>query len=611
MELMKLTKLKSLSFVIRQVFGNAKKLLALAWKMDKRLTTAYYLTAGIGALAPLGVSLTLKFLIDSLVKYQSSVVTSVPLIIIIALSARYLVVASEDIIAWGLNKTYFDYLFRYKLQNELNYNFHEKLSSLDVAHLEDPEIQDLIRKTEDTITWRPPNFLRGLSDAFSGLVGFVSSALVLIPFGWWIPVLITLVSLPRLYFQSKLGKIQWSLYGSGAPQARKLWYFSWLLSTNTALREMKIFQSQKALLDKFKNIQNYLYDLNKKPLDDYRLTLILAPISEAAILFVIAYLKLPMVLLGVLSVGSFTLLINMIERVSGSIGSVVVSLGEMYGNSLYVNHYFEVLELPKVIKETKNPVIFEKIEPPKIEFKKVSFRYSPKEPMVLKNVSLTINPRENVAFVGPNGAGKSTIVKLICRFYDPIEGEIFINGINLKKLSLSNWYQFLGTLFQDFVCYHFTVRENIALGNPAKSDDEAIRQAAEQSGALDFIREFPKGFEQMLGREFESGEELSAGQWQKLAIARAFYEKAPVLILDEPTSAIDAEAEYEIFNNLQKVYKDKSLILVSHRFSTVRNANKIFVVEGGRIIERGTHKQLLAINGKYSRMFKLQAKGYK
>ena len=168
----------------------------------------------------------------------------------------------------------------------------------------------------------------------------------------------------------------------------------------------------------------------------------------------------------------------------------------------------------------------------------------------------------------------------------------------------------MGTLFQDFVQYHFTVRENIALGDPTKQDEKLIREAAVKSGAYEFIKKFPKGFDQMLGREFKKGKELSIGQWQELAIARAFYEEAPFLILDEPTSSIDAEAEYEIFNNLQKTYKKRTLVLVSHRFSTVRNANKIFVIEEGEITEEGTHRKLLDLDGKYAKMFKLQAKGY-
>lgn len=585
-------------------------MLALAWETDKRITTAYYLTAGLGALVPLATSLTLKYLIDNLLLAQgSSMTTTIPLIVVAVLAARYLVVVGENLIQWGLKSTYLDYLFRYKLQNELNRRFYQKLVHLDIAYLEDPETQNLITKAKDTLTWRPPDFLRLLSYSFGSFISYLSAIIILLPFGWWIPVIITLTTVPRLYLRAKYGSIQWSIYGSGTPQVRKLWYFTHLLSIDTAIREMRIFQSQDALLAKFKSAQEYLYKLNKKPLDNYLRILTFPPILEAVVLFIIAYSQLPPVLSGILTIGSFTLLVNMISQLNGSATSLVITLGEMYEHNLFVDHYFEVLELPKIIKEVKRPRVFKKLAPPKIEFKNVSFRY-PKGPMVLKDTSFVIKPGENIAFVGPNGAGKSTIIKLICRFYDINEGEILVNGVNIKKLKLSNWYKFMGTLFQDFVHYHFTVRENIALGDPSKRDEKLIEEAAIKSGAYEFIKKLPKGFDQILGREFKKGEELSIGQWQKLALARAFYEEAPLLILDEPTSAIDAEAEYEIFNNLQKSYKDKTLILVSHRFSTVRNANKIFVIENGEITERGTHQRLLSLDGKYAKMFTLQAKGY-
>lgn len=604
-------KLKSIPRVLKHLLTNLKKMLAIAWQTDKYVTTAYYLTAAVGALAPLAFSLTLKLLIDNLLRGQTlTIANSIPLIVIVILAVRYLVVVGENLVQWGLNRIYFDCLFRYKLQNELNYRFYKKLAYLDIAHLEDPETQNLIAKVKDTLTWRPPDFLRYFSYLFGSLVSYLSAFIVLLPFGWWIPIVVTITTLPRLYLRAKYGSVQWSIYGSGVPQVRRLWYFTWLLSTKTAIREMKIFQSQKALLSKFKKIQKHIFNLNKKPLDNYLRVLTFPPILEAIILFVVVYLQLPSVLSGVLTIGSFTLLINMVERLNSSASTTVVTFGEMHESSLYIDHYFEVLELPKVVKEVKRPVIFKKIAPPKIEFKNVSFSY-PNGPTVLKDVSFIVEAGKSVALVGPNGAGKSTIIKLICRFYDVSKGKILINGENIKNLKLSNWYQFLGTLFQDFMHYHFTVRDNIALGAPAKQDEKLIKEAAVKSGAYEFIKKLPKDFDQMLGREFENGKELSIGQWQKLAIARAFYEEAPLLILDEPTSAIDAEAEYEIFNNLAKIYKNKTLILVSHRFSTVRNANKILVVENGEITERGTHKQLLGLNGKYARMFRVQAKGYR
>jgi len=596
---------------VKHVFTNLGKMLILAWQMDRRVTFGYYFTAFLGAFTPLIGSLTLKYLIDNLIANGTlKASTSIPFIIIVVLATRYILSLAENIIQWGLGRTYFDYLFRYKIQNELNRKFYDKLSNLDIAYLEDPKTQNLISKVRDTVTWRPPDFLREFSYFFGNFVSYIAAFIILLPFGWWIPTAITLIALPRLLLRARYGTIQWSIYGSGAPQVRKLWYLTWLLASPEAIREMKIFQSQKTLLQRLKEVQEYLFNLNKKPLDNYLRQLTYPPILEAVVLFVIAYLQLPNVLSGIITIGSFTLLINMIDQLNGSVSASVITFGEMYEHNLYIDHYLEISKLPKLIKEAEKAVVFEKIAPPKIEFKNVTFAY-PHGPKVLKNISLVIEPGESVAFVGENGAGKSTIIKLVCRFYDVTEGEILVNGVNIKDIKLSNWYQFMGTLFQDFVHYYLTVKDNIILGNPSKVDEQQVVEASKKAGAHEFIDKLPKKFDQVLGREYEEGVELSIGQWQKLAIARAFYQSSPLLILDEPTSAIDAEAEYEIFNNLEKEYKNKTLILVSHRFSTVRNANKIFVIENGQIIERGTHDKLLAINGKYAHMFQTQAKGYK
>lgn len=604
-------KFKSAFPEFKHVLANLRKMLLLAWQMNKKVTFGYYFTAMIGALGPLIAALTLKYLIDNLLvgHISSTPAAAIPIVVVFVLAARYVLNLLESIIQWGFHIVYFDYLFRYTIQNELNRRFYDKLSSLDIAHLENPDVQNIVSKTRDTLTWRPPDFLRQFSYFFGNFISYVAAFIVLLPFGWWIPFVITLATLPRLYLRAKYGTIQWSIYGSGAPDVRRLWYLTWLLAAPEAIREMRIFQSQKTLLDKFRKTQQYLFDLNKKPLDNYLRQLIYPPILETMVLFIIAYLQLPNVLSAAISIGSFTLLINMIDQLDGSSANAVANFGEMYEDNLYIDDYFAVMDLPKLLKEPAKPVFFRKIEPPKIQFKNVSFNY-PDGPKVLENISFTIEAGESVALVGANGAGKSTIIKLICRFYDVTEGEILINGINIKKLQLSNWYQHMGTLFQDFVHYYFTVRENIMLGDPSKVDERQIRAAAKKSGADLFIEKLPKKYDQVLGREYEDGEELSVGQWQKMAIARAFYQSSPLLILDEPTSAIDAEAEYEIFNNLEKAYKNKTLVLVSHRFSTVRNAHKIIVIEEGKISEKGTHEDLLKLNGKYASMFNVQAKGY-
>lgn len=593
----------------KHMLTNIKRMLVFAWKMDRKLTMGYYVSAGIAGIAGLLTSFTLKYLIDSILTEQKSVHTSIPLIILLVLASRYIINLISGLTSWTLQGVYFDYLLRYKLQNHISYNFYKKVVHLDMAHLENSETQDLIAKSRDTMLWRLPDMLRYFSYFFSSSIAIIATCIILSSFNWWVPVIVVSASIPLLILRARFGGIQWSIWGSGVAEGKKLWYFIWLFTSPTAIREMRVFNSSEKLLTKFKEIQTYIYNLNKKPVDNYVRILSLPPVFEAIILGILAYSQLPNVLNAVMTVGTFTLFVNMIDALNVQTAAAVLNLGEVYASSLYIDHYFDVLSLPKLIHEKSNPHLFKTVEPPKIEFKNVSFEY-PNGKKVLKNVSFVIQPAENIAFVGENGAGKSTIIKLICRFYDVTEGEILINNVNIKDLSLSQWYEFIGTLFQDFVQYHFTVRENISLGNTGLDLDEAIIEAAKKSGADDFIKTLPRGYDTLLGKEFADGQELSIGQWQKLAIARAFYEAAPVLILDEPTSAIDAEAEYKIFRNLEKTYINKTLILVSHRFSTVRNANKIFVVEQGQIVESGTHEELLKAKQKYAKMFLTQAKGY-
>lgn len=362
-------KLKNLIEIIGDVSTNLKRMLVLSWRTDKKVTLGYYFTAILGAMAPLAASITLKFLIDSLIKPGTTL--TIPIIVIVILAARYLIVLLESVILWGLNRVYFDYLFRYKVQNEINRRFYEKLSNLDIAHLEDAKTQNLISKVRDTMTWRPPNFLRMFSYFFGSIVGYLAAFFILLPFGWWIPIVITIATLPRLILRAKYGSIQWSIYGSGAPEVKRLWYLTWLLSTDTAIREMRIFQSNEALMSKLKQTQDYLFNLNKKPLDNYLRQLTFPPILETIILFVIAYLQLPNVLSVAVTIGSFTLLINMIDQLNSNVANAVLNFGEMYEDNLYVDDYFKILGLQKIITEVKNPVVIKVDKPPKIEFKNV------------------------------------------------------------------------------------------------------------------------------------------------------------------------------------------------------------------------------------------------
>ncbi|MBI3289837.1 ABC transporter ATP-binding protein [Candidatus Microgenomates bacterium] len=602
-------KLSSLPQTFFGVFANLRTMLGFAWRTDKKLFLGFYGLAALGAFFPIAASFIFKLVIDYIVATQG-IAQTVPLTVVALVASIYITNLSWDFIVWGLKDTYFDHLFRYKMEAAAAYEFFKKVSSLDIEHLEDTETQNLITKTEDTFTWRVVNFLRQFGNLFNNFVSFAAALIILLPFGLLIPFIIAASTLPKLFLRARFGRMEHSLYGGSAPEIRKMWYFRWLLSQKTAVSEGRVLKSQEYLLKTFNQLHEYMYCVREKPVKSFLRFAFLPEIVQTGVIFLFAYLKLPDVVSGAMTIGTFTFFINLLDRIANSVSGMVNNFGEIYEDNFYIGHYLSVLALPPLLPEPKKFVHLKGNEPPHVEFRNVSFKYPANDALALNNVSFIIDPGENVAIVGPNGAGKTTIVKLLCRFYDVTSGEILINGINIKKLDRREWYEYLGTLFQEFIHYELTVRDNITLGRRKEDNDRLVIEAAKKSGAHEFIQELPNKYDQILGRQFEGGIELSIGQWQKLAIARAFYEAAPVLILDEPTSAIDAEAEFEIFKNLNKFYKEKTLVFISHRFSTVRNADKIIVMRNGEITETGNHKELLENVGVYARMFRKQAKGY-
>jgi len=598
---------------VSNLLKNIVRVFKLSWEIDAKLVFIYFLTSVLGAISPIIAAYLFKIMLDKIV--TNTIITTqqnnIPLAIIFILAGYFFMKFFESAFYWGLNVNYFDKLLNNRLLIGLDRRYIKKMSSLDLGHLESPETQNLITRVKFTYMEHVPQFLRNWNNIFRDLISIVSIFIALSTYNLWIPLVILLVSLPRLYFKFKLGRSSYSVYAASNPETRKMWYITDLLTDSKSIIETRIFQSQQTLFERLFKLQDSILDAAQKPLKKYSRTLMLAPFIESFLAFVIIYWLLPEALAGALTVGSITFIVSTMEQLRSNIVSGTTNCGDLYGHNLFVNPFFELLNLPKLIKERKNSRSIADTKPPRIEFKNVSFSYPNSNKKVLNGVSFTIEPGQSLALVGINGAGKTTMIKLLCRFYDVTDGEILINDINIKDLNLANWYSHLGTLFQDFVKYKFTFKDNIMLGAPKIKDEVRMKEAAAQAGAADFINKYDQKFEQMLGKDFEEGEELSGGQWQKLAIARAFYQKAPVLILDEPTSAIDAEAEYEIFQNLGTIYKDKTLIMVSHRFSTVRNAGKIVVIDDGKIIETGSHQELLEKEGKYAQMFKIQAKGYK
>jgi len=500
-----------------------------------------------------------------------------------------------------------------RMEGYVDLMINHKLTELDPATFEKPEFQSLIAQLEGIKGTLQMHLIR-----FTGLVDaafkFVTATIVVsATFPIFAP-LILIATIPSYFAWDNTRKRTWPYYvEKKSLLTRVTQYVKHLLSSDLTSKEAAVFGTGNVLLSKIKKEQQlYLKDFAKVN-DPWIIKIFIGRIIQFSAFVYSQYINLLRVFGGSLSIGQFTLIFQQTLNLTLGAEEILNQYSSMSARNKYLDKFFDFLDTKPAIPNPSHPKdIPTKPNPPLLELKNISFRYPETRRDILKDFNLTINSGEKIALVGENGAGKSTLIKLLLRFYDVSEGEILINGVDIKNVDLNKWRHEVGALFQDFIKYQFTLRENIEYGNiQGKSDEKLLTDAITKSGVDGFIDQLPEKLNQVVGKMFDGGIDLSGGQWQKLALARAFYRNAPILILDEPTSAIDAKAEYEIFERVQKLQKDKTVIIISHRFSTVRNADRILVLDNGKIIEEGNHEKLMKKKGLYAELFNLQAKGYK
>ncbi|MBU0975361.1 ABC transporter ATP-binding protein/permease, partial [Patescibacteria group bacterium] len=478
-------------------------------------------------------------------------------------------------------------------------------------HFSNPKLNDLLNRVRETYTWRPLNFANRQLWVIQNIIEIVTNTLAILALNIWVFLLIVISSVPELIVKMKYGREVWNIHVAKGDIRRDFWNTAYYLKKETYLEEIRIFGSAKYFIDRIKKLYDTFFnEQKKKERQKYHLS-VLSSISTFLAFTISQIYIVFLTIRQIITLGSLEFYNGRIYRLSESLQSFFRNIGVGYEDLLYVNDMFTVLKLKNKIEDTENS---EKIEPKpyKIEFRNVTFRYPKTTKAVLQNFNLVINPNEKVALIGENGGGKTTIIRLLCRFFDVDKGEILIDGKNIKDINLESWHKCLGVLFQDFNRYCYSVKDNIAIGDVDKKFEKKLMdEALKKSQAINFVSEYKQKEKTRLSKEFEKGVEPSVGQWQKIALARAFFRDSPILILDEPTASIDAKAEADIFKQLEAFEEDKTVIMVSHRFSTVRNADRIYVVDGGKIKEQGTHDDLIKINGKYAKLFKLQAKGYR
>lgn len=501
-------------------------------------------------------------------------------------------------------------LLRALMGQRVNVLILEKALTLDLRQFEDSEFYDKLTNARREASVRPLSLVNRTFGLVQNALSLFTYGILLVNFSGWAVVVLILAAMPVFISETKFAGEGFRLFSWRAAETRQQHYLENLLAREDFVTEVKLYQLGEMLLGRYRNLFDQLYG------EDRDLTLrrglwgyLLGLVSTGAFYLAYAWIVLETVG-GKISLGDMTMYLTVFRQGQSTFSNALTSIGGMYEDNLYLSNLYDFLEEEVPTSWGKATIGLNPQDG--IRFENVSFTYPGSSKPALTNISLHLKPREKLAIVGENGSGKTTLIKLLTRLYTPDSGRIFLDGLDLQEWDVDVLRRRIGVIFQNFVRYQFTVGENIGVGDVEHLENKTRwRTAAEKGMAQSFIDQLPQSFQTQLGRWFKGGQELSGGQWQKIALSRAFMRsQADILVLDEPTSAIDAQAEFEIFNHFRAITQNQMVLLISHRFSTVRMADKIVVIENGEVIEQGTHEELLQLGGHYAKLFLLQAAGY-
>jgi ATP-binding cassette subfamily B protein/ATP-binding cassette subfamily C protein len=504
-------------------------------------------------------------------------------------------------------------LMRASLGNHVNTLILEKAATLELRHFEDADFYDKMQNARREASIRPLSMALETASLLQQLLILASYAVLLARLSPWSVLLIVAASVPSFIAEARFSGESFRLNTWRAPEGRRQNYLEWILTRDSHVKEVKLFDLAPLVLRRYRALFEKFYAEDRSlALRKGAAGVVLGLVSLTAFYGAYAFMAVRAAL-GAITLGDLTLYLSVFRQGQTAIQSALASIGSLYEDGLFMSNLFAYLDIGTGGEQPRRapPLAPVRARSQEIEFRDVSFRYPHTDNWVLRGVSLRLAAGEKLALVGENGAGKSTLVKLLMRLYDPSEGAVLYGGTDLRDMDVRDLRDRIGVLFQDFVRYQWTARENVGVGwVPALDDRARVERAVDDGGARKVIDQLPQKLDTMLGGWFEEGHELSGGQWQKIALARAFMRDSEVLVLDEPTAALDAEAEHELFVRLQQLAAERTAILISHRFSTVRRADRIAVLQQGQVEELGTHEQLLARNGRYAHLFRLQAAGY-
>ena len=590
-------------------------LFRLIWRTHRGYATAMMALRVAGSVIPVATFWVAKLILDSVIAARAGEGSLDQVWKYLALEIGIILVGEIIARASSLIESLLGDLF----SNAMSVRLMEHSATLDLAQFEDPEFYDHLERARRQTVGRIALLSLLLSIA-QGALTLLTLAGALIAYNPWLLLLLALAVIPSFLGETHFASLGYSLLFRWTPERRQLDYLRFVGASDKTAKEVQMFGLAPWLTERYRSLSQRFYEENRS------LSIRRGTVSAAlSILGTVGYYAAYVIVLlnavrGEITIGTLTFLAASFGRGRDVIQSILMSASNVFEQSLYLRDLFVFLDMRPTIASPPNP----KSVPAKIQsgfvFEDVGFRYPGSDRWAIRNIDLELKPGERVALVGENGAGKTTITKLMARLYDPTEGRITLDGVDLREYDLVSLRHAIGVIFQDFVRYDMRFDENIGVGeidsvradlDKSNGTPVAITTAAENSLAASLLPRFAKGYQQMLGRRFDEGVDLSGGEWQKIALARAYIRDAQVLILDEPTAALDARAEYEVFLRFSELVAGRMAVLISHRFSTVRMADRIIVLRHGKVEEQGSHEELLARRGLYEELFSMQAAGYR